>query len=214
MRQYSDQLGSKFRLKGKPKRIISLVPSITEYLIDLGAQVIGRTKFCIHPQDQVEGIEIVGGTKKFRFDTIEKLNPDLIIGNKEENYREGIEYLKASFPVWMSDVNSIEQSLSMMKMLGDILGLMDQAEILQGKIQNKWEEIRGGASGTMAYLIWRDPWMGAGTNTYIHSVLDHLGYENVILKSRYPEINLKELLMKKPDLLFLSSEPFPFKKKS
>lgn len=106
---YQDQMGRRISLVKKPERIISLVPSQTEYLIDIGLeqQLVGLTKFCIHPNDLKKKKAIIGGTKNFHFDKIEALEPDLIIGNKEENYQEGIERLSEKFPVWMSDIYNL-----------------------------------------------------------------------------------------------------------
>src|SRR6267154_5849608 len=123
-KQCFDQLGSSVAFNFPPQRIISLVPSQTELLFDLGLgeQVVGITKFCIHPKDWSTVKTKIGGTKKFQFDTIDALQPDLILGNKEENYEAGIHLLAAKYPVWMSDIASWESAMEMILSLGDLTG--------------------------------------------------------------------------------------------
>jgi ABC-type Fe3+-hydroxamate transport system substrate-binding protein len=204
-------MGNRLLLEKTPVRVISLVPSITEYLIDLGVHVIGRTKFCVHPVEDVQDITIIGGTKNFQFSTIDQLEPDLIIGNKEENYQEGITRLKASFPVWMSDIYSPPDAEEMMRSLSVLLDRQAQGEILIAGYQKKLAEIKDAESGSVLYLIWQKPYMAAGKKTYIDSFLSHQGYDNVVQKTRYPEITVDTLAERQPDHVLLSSEPFPFK---
>ncbi|MEO9871063.1 ABC transporter substrate-binding protein [Ekhidna sp.] len=206
-----DQMGRKVTFSSLPKRIISLVPSQTEFLIDIGAPVVGRTKFCIHPKEQLADIPIIGGTKNFRFDAIRDLKPDLIIGNKEENYREGIEMLEKDFPVWMSDIYTLEDAFAMMTALGSIC---DKREITQETVEDcekAMEVVKRTKSGKVIYLIWKSPWMAAGKDTFIDHLLKHLGYENLIQDCRYPEITDEEIETLDPDYILFSSEPFPFK---
>lgn len=208
-----DQMGRKVEIDFPANRVISLVPSITEFLIDLGVNVVGRTKFCIHPKDSVKDIPIIGGTKKFRFDKISELSPDLIIGNKEENYSEGIKELEQRYPVWMSDIRSIEQSERMMLMLGNLFGEADRAQHFISRLRMRMNGLKNIFEGRVLYLIWEKPWMAVGTDTYIHDFLTHLGYKNVITDNRYPEIATpKKLQILNPQYLLLSSEPFPFGK--
>ena len=206
-----DQMGREVTFSFPPKRIVSLVPSQTEFLIDIGAPVVGRTKFCIHPKEVVQEIPIIGGTKNFRFDEIEKLNPDLIIGNKEENYKEGILRLEKDFPVWMSDIFTLTDSAKMMRDVGRICGLEDAADQVVNECRQSLEKVRNSKSGTVIYLIWQKPWMAAGKNTFIDHLLDHLGYTNLIRDERYPELTDEQILELNPDYILFSSEPFPFK---
>lgn len=193
-----------------PRRVISLVPSITEYLLDIGVEVVGRTKFCIHPSEKTGLIPVVGGTKNFRFEAIHALAPDLIIGNKEENYPEGIEELSHHFPVWMSDIQNLEDARGMMTTLGEVLDVEDAADQVVGKVDSLLERLKKSQKGSVLYLIWQNPWMAAGTCTYIHSFLEHLGYHNVLDKERYPILTDQQLADLRPDKILLSSEPFPF----
>lgn len=208
-----DMINRKVEVNFPPKRIISLVPSQTEFLIDIGAPLVGRTKFCIHPSDKVKQIPIIGGTKNFRFDVIDDLQPDLIIGNKEENYKEGIDELARTYPVWMSDIYSLSDSFKMMSELGDICDRKNESANIIDACRNATNSIKASRSGRVLYLIWKNPWMAAGKNTFIDHMLNHLGYENVVEGDRYPELSEEAIRSLNPDLIFLSSEPFPFKDK-
>ena len=213
LRTVSDQMGRKVTFSTSPKRIISLVPSQTEFLVDVGASVVGRTKFCIHPADRVTQIPIVGGTKNFRMEVIEKLQPDLIIGNKEENYQEGIEELAGKYPVWMSDIASLEDAFEMMDLLGEYCGEKEAADHLLEECRTSIRSVRKSQSGKVLYLIWRDPWMAAGRSTFIDQMLSHLGYQNVAMGDRYPILTNDEIRQLSPEIILLSSEPFPFREK-
>ncbi|MEP1097426.1 MAG: helical backbone metal receptor [Cyclobacteriaceae bacterium] len=207
----TDQMNREVTFSFPPKRIISLVPSQTEFLLDIGAPVVGRTKFCVHPDDEIKNLDVIGGTKKFRFDKIKELRPDIIIGNKEENYREGIEELSQEFPVWMSDIFTLEDSFAMMVNLGEICGLKRIGEEIISDCRSALETVKGKYSGRVIYLIWKDPWMAAGKNTFIDHLLEFLGYENLVTSDRYPSLTDQEITDLNPDKILLSSEPYPFK---
>ena len=196
-----------------PQRIISLVPSQTELLYDLGVgeRVIGVTKFCVHPKEQVKNCQKIGGTKNFNFQTIETLQPDLIIGNKEENYPEGINKLKEIYPVWMSDIYTLSDALNMIESIGEIVNAKDQAYTLINDITDSFNGAEVKQKKTAVYLIWRNPYMVAGNNTFIHDMMNHAGFKNAITEPRYPEVKLEDLKKLNPDNIFLSSEPYPFK---
>jgi ABC-type Fe3+-hydroxamate transport system substrate-binding protein len=189
------------------------VPSQTEFLLDIGASVIGRTKFCIHPKERIGSIPIIGGTKKFHFDKIRELAPDLIVGNKEENYEEGIQLLKQEFPVWMSDIYTLKDAFEMMEALGTVCGLEGPSGKIISECRNAMKQVKGSKKGRVLYLIWKNPWMAAGKNTFIDHMLSHLGYENVVNDQRYPELSSEEIYHLKPEKILFSSEPFPFKEK-
>ncbi|MEQ9405761.1 MAG: helical backbone metal receptor [Cyclobacteriaceae bacterium] len=211
LRTVTDQMGREVVVSFPPKRIISLVPSQTEFLIDIGVPVVGRTKFCIHPKEMINPIPVIGGTRKFRFDQIRKLKPDLIIGNKEENYQEGITQLAEEFPVWMSDIYTLEDAFEMMKNLGAICGRTAEAENVVEKCQESLEKVKGKYEGKVVYLIWKDPWMSAGTHTFINHMLHFLGYKNLVKEERYPVLSSDQIEKLNPDKILFSSEPYPFK---
>lgn len=211
---FTDQLHRTIFLPQPPKRIISLVPSQTELLVDLGleGQIVGVTKFCIHPKHLRKSKRIVGGTKNYRFEVIDSLKPDLIIGNKEENDREGIEKLAEKYPVWMSDIFSLDDNYEMICQVGRITQRESQSQEIIRKIKTSFEKPIP-RKGTCVYLIWNDPIMVAGQDTFINVMLGKAGFENLIDKPRYPVLEKEDLQRINPDFLLLSSEPFPFKEK-
>ena len=214
-----DQMGRAVQLKEAPKRIISLVPSQTELLYDLGADetIVGITKFCIHPNEWFKRKKRIGGTKEFNFEKIAALKPDLIIGNKEENEQKQIEELMKLYPVWMSDIKNLDDSLQMISSIGQLTERPGEAEQLVNEIQNEFRKIKDLPTLNIptAYLIWNEPIMVAGTGTFIDEMLQKCGLQNIFSKtsSRYPEITAEELQKKTLSLILLSSEPYPFKEK-
>ncbi len=197
-----------------PQRIVSLVPSQTELLFDLGlgSRVVGLTKFCIHPKEARSQATVIGGTKNFHFERIAELKPDLIIGNKEENYQAGIEQLAAQYPVWMSDIFTLDDSLRMMRQVGLLTGRSAQAEALAAEVARSFAELPPVAEPvSAAYFIWRQPYMVAAAGTFIDDLLPRAGFRNVFAdRGRYPEIGADELARAAPQVILLSSEPYPF----
>jgi ABC-type Fe3+-hydroxamate transport system substrate-binding protein len=211
--RHIDQLGEEVLIPNQPTRIVSLVPSQTELLADLGleSQVVGITKFCVHPPAWKNQKSIVGGTKKFDFDSIRSLRPDLIIGNKEENYIEGIGKLKTIAPVWMSNIISIEDAKHMILELGSITDRAEIAGLLTNTILTSLNSLADVKPNRVLYLIWYNPWMAAGNDTFINTMINQTGLKNCLQNvSRYPQLSVEEIKELNPDLIFLSSEPFPF----
>ncbi|GAB3940257.1 helical backbone metal receptor [Spirosoma harenae] len=199
-----------------PQRIISLVPSQTELLFDLGLDetLVGITKFCIHPVDKVTNKTIVGGTKTLNITKIESLQPDLIIANKEENSREQIEALQRQYSVHITDVATLPEAVSMIQEVGALVGKAQEAEAIAQQIANSLYPIPFVPAQRVAYFIWRNPYMVVANDTFIHAMLEIAGFKNVFeSKNRYPEITANELKSAQPDLIFLSSEPYPFSEK-
>lgn len=214
---YTDQLNRKIEITEFPKRIISLVPSQTELLFDLGVgeNVVGITKYCIHPKDKVKKIAKIGGTKDFNIDKIIALKPDLIIANKEENYKEGIEQLEDKFPVWISDIYDLDSSLKMILEVGKLVGKQNEAEILVSKLNQDFETLKTINSETYKtlYFIWKDPFMIAGKDTFINDILQRINLENSTTENRYPILDEQKIKKLNPQIILLSSEPYPFKEK-
>jgi len=216
---YTDQLHRTVIIPNTPKRIISLVPSQTELLYDLGLEeeVVGITKFCIHPTIWFRNKTRVGGTKTVNLDIIRTLQPDLIIANKEENIKEQVEALAHDFPVWISDVNNLEEALDMIKQIGSITNKKEAAEAISQRIEDAFTNLKSQVSNQRlrtAYLIWKDPYMTVGGDTFIHHMLSHAGFDNLYTsQQRYPETTVAELQALNCELLLLSSEPYPFKQK-
>lgn len=208
-----DQMGIEITI-ASAQRIISLVPSQTELLFDLGLshRIVGVTKFCVHP-DQAKGKVIIGGTKNFQFDVIDRLQPDLIIGNKEENYEEGITQLRTKYPVWMSDIFNRKDAQEMIGAVSGITNSHISGEKINASVTDEFNQLLNFPPLRTLYLIWKNPWMAAGTNTFIHSLLEETGLINVLSEERYPELTVEKIKSLAPQLIFLSSEPYPFKKK-
>lgn len=211
---YQDHLGRTINLDYPPKRIISLCPSITETLFDLGLvdRIVGRTRYCIHPAGQVENVKTVGGTKKIKETVIDELSPDLIIAEKEENKKEMIDSLERKYPVFVTEIKTFEDGLRMIKDLGEITDRSTPAENMVESIEAKFRELTATNGKKVAYVIWQNPYMVAGTDTYIHSMLEKAGFINAFQnhEGRYPKVTIEDFLETAPDVILLASEPFPF----
>lgn len=196
-------------------KVISLVPSITESLLDLGLtekEVIGRTKFCVHPAEKIKNIEIIGGTKNLNIKKIKSFKPDLILANKEENVKEQVEELMKDFKVIVNNTETIEDNYYLLKNLGLLFNKEEKAQIFNLKIYEIFNQVQLKSKVKTVYLIWKNPYMTVGSDTFIHHVLSEIGFENIFKnKTRYPEIEIADL--READVIMLSSEPFPFKEK-
>jgi len=204
-------MNNTIRLDKYPSRIISLVPSQTELLFDLGldAEIVGITRYCIYPHDKTDKRVKIGGTKKFQFEVIDKLQPDLIIGNKEENYPEGIRKLQKKYPVWMSDIATLEDALLMIWGIGKLVNKAKNARQIISEIRINIDNLENYPLLKVVYFIWKDPYMVAGGNTFITNMLHKCGLINIFNKAvSYPKINLNQIA--DAELILLSSEPYPF----
>ncbi|NOQ72427.1 MAG: ABC transporter substrate-binding protein [Crocinitomix sp.] len=214
MIELRDQMNRTIRLANTPKRIVSLVPSQTELLYYLGCddQVVGITKFCIHPNEWFRNKTRVGGTKNVSFDKLAALKPDLIIANKEENSKEDLDRLMADYPVYMSDIFNVEDACEMIEDVGEMVGRHAAAIELASIVQADFKSLPQ-LSGTVLYFIWSKPYMVVGPNTFIGHIIQRLGFTNLISdpEQRYQEITKEEISQLNPDHILLSSEPFPFK---
>lgn len=213
---FTDQTGHQIQLFQTPQRIISLVPSQTELLADLGLEnrVVGITRYCVYPTHWRTQKAVVGGTKDFDPQIVEKLNPDLIIGNKEENEQSAIESLRNRYSVWLSDIDSLSDALSMISEIGAMTGRLAEAGNIISAIRHSFATMPSFKPGRVLYLIWRKPWMAAASGTFINSMLETIGLENCLKgMSRYPELSDEQIRSLNPDVIFLSSEPFPFREK-
>jgi len=213
---FYDQLNRVVDIPDNPKRIISLVPSQTELLFDLGLykQIAGITKFCIHPADKVNTAAKIGGTKQLNIQKIHQLQPDLIIANKEENERGQVEELAKHYPVWISDIKDLPDALDMITKIGEITNKKTEARQLADDILLRFNSLRPiGGHLDILYLIWRKPYMAAGTGTFIENMLQLCGFTNTIKAERYPELSEQDLIAADPDVVLLSSEPYPFSQK-
>ena len=213
-----DQIGREVLIPKTLNRIISVVPSQTETILELteASNVIGRTKFCIHPEALIKNIAKVGGTKNLNLDLIRSLNPQLIIANKEENDKDQILALAESIPVWISDIKNPRDGIEMIQALGELLNQSSRATKLIESIEKERYlfEKESFESLNAAYLIWKDPYMSVGMDTFIHSMMKSAGLKNAFhAQTRYPECTIDQLKGMDLDVILLSSEPFPFKEK-
>jgi len=200
-----------------PQRIISLVPSISELLYDLNLakETVGITKFCIHPLQWYQTKEKIGGTKNLQIEKIKHLQPDLIIANKEENTQNQIEILAGLFPVYLTDVNNYEEAIKMIEDVGKITLKVTEAIQLTKAIRKSFNLIQKPFQQIKtAYFIWKDPYMAVGGDTFINDMMSRLGLQNIFSHyKRYPQVTLQDIISANPQLILLSSEPYPFKQK-
>jgi ABC-type Fe3+-hydroxamate transport system substrate-binding protein len=218
IKKHTDQLGREVAFTFPPKRIVSLVPSQTEllYYFGLDEEVKGITKFCVHPDVWYRNKARIGGTKKIDHKAIEQIKPDLIIANKEENTREDIERLEQKFPVWISDIKNFDDALEMIELLGEATDREEKAKTLIESLNSAFSKLDLPTHPKrVLYVIWHNPIMVAGKNTFIDEMLRKAGFQNAIIDpySRYPELTQDDIRALKPELIFLSSEPFPFAEK-
>lgn len=196
-------------------RIVSLVPSLTELLFDLGLsnQLVGVTRFCIHPPEAKLKNKI-GGTKTLKIDRIISLKPNLVIANKEENTKKDVEALQAkNINVLVSNLNSLKDVFDFIEELGQLTEKKEEAELIIDRLNKEFTTLKKAESKSVLYLIWHQPTMSVGTDTFINHILKIAGYRNIIEKKRYPEIREDEITALNPDYVFLSSEPYPFENK-
>ena len=219
-----DQIKTNHNFGKKPIRIVSLVPSQTELLFDLGLEnsVVGITKFCVHPNHFLKEKTKVGGTKNPNFDKIIALNPDIIICNKEENTKEIIEECSKICTTWTTNIITVEDNFKMIADFGQIFNIEAKAKILNEKISFALSDFKQFITDKqpckVAYFIWKKPFMVVGKDNYINEMLRLNKFENVFENNnfesnRYPEIQLEELKKHDLDYVFLSSEPYPFSEK-
>jgi ABC-type Fe3+-hydroxamate transport system substrate-binding protein len=201
----------------KPSSIISLVPSQTEllYFLGLDKEVTGITKFCVHPAEWRKTKKITGGTKNIKPGIIKQLCPDLIIANKEENKKEQVEELAKYYNIWLTDVINLQDALQMIKDIGKLTGTDTKASELATQIEIVFEQLDVPHKKIRTcYLIWQEPYMTVGGDTFINDMLSKCGFENIYVnQTRYPLIEIEQLKVAGCELLILSSEPYPFKQK-
>jgi iron complex transport system substrate-binding protein len=219
MKILTDQINNQHTFETSPKRIVSLVPSQTELLFELGLEeyIVGITKFCVHPFHFKSTKKIVGGTKQVHYDRILQLQPDIIICNKEENTLEMVEELRKLCAVWVTDIRTLEDNFQMISDFGQLFNCRTQAQKWNDKLMFSLQEfkafIKDKPNQKAAYFIWKDPYMVAGSDNYINEILKLNHFQNIYEnKGRYPEVELKKIRLEgDPDVVFLSSEPYPFK---
>lgn len=211
-----DQWHERITFKAPVRRIVSLVPSLSELLADAGLKslLVGVTGYCVHPRDLRRDITTIGGTKDPDIEKIIRLKPDLVIANKEENTKSDVDALRAAgINVFVADINTFDDVHEFLLILERIFcsGTFKQ---LSDDIKQKWQPLKNCLSSCcVVYMIWRKPYMAAGKGTFIDYLLTYLGLENAVKEDRYPAMTAEELAVLSPDVMMLSSEPFPFSAK-
>lgn len=218
LKKVMDHLGREITYEYPPKRIISICPGITEtlYALDLENEIVGRTRYCIYPKEKVMQAKIVGGTKDIDIEIFKQLNPDLIIAEKEENTKAIVEELEQHFPVFVAEIQSVADAFRMIEDVGNITAREQKAISLRDEVQREFSGLaKQGNKLRAAYVIWRNPYMVVGHNTYINSLLESMGFENPFSfsESRYPIVTEEEFRNSQLDYIFLATEPFHFKEK-
>ena len=215
MKQFHDQTGKLVFMPSPPRRIVSLVPSLTELLYDLhlDEEVVGITKFCVHPEQWYRSKQRIGGTKNADIALIKSLQPDLVIASKEENIKEQVEAIAAFCPVYCSDISNLEEAYEAIAQIGALTDRSVKAEELIDELWQDFSQLHTATNKLRCvYLIWNKPYMSAGGDTFIHAMLRTAGFENVFQNLlRYPETDLQQIAAYDVDVVFFSSEPFPFK---
>ncbi|PYN02564.1 MAG: hypothetical protein DME07_10010 [Candidatus Rokuibacteriota bacterium] len=216
-----DASGVALPLARPPRRIVSLVPSITETLCALGLAdaLVGVTVYCVEPRDVVGGKVRVGGEKDPDLDKILALAPDLVVANIEENLREHVDQLRAwSIPVWVTYPRTVAEGIRLIGELGEVTGTTERAAQLLGELEPLYARVRAARAGrppvTVFYPIWRNPYMTINSDTFVHDMLDTCGARNIFSdrSERYPSVTLDEVAARRPDVILLPDEPFRFRR--
>ncbi len=216
---YIDDLGREVQIRDIPQRIVSLVPSITELISDLDFldKIIGRTNYCIYPEKIIDNIDTLGGTKDFSLEKIRILKPDLIIAVKEENNKKLVLEIAKEYPTIVFDIVDYSSAIKMIKDIGSILDAKILTEQLIKDIEEKRSILlqRFNKLKRSCYLIWNNPKMSISKHTFISEMMNLAGFGNVFAENNdnYPIISEKDLALKNPEFILLSSEPFKFTEK-
>ncbi len=220
--ELTDAIGQTHPVAGPAARIVSLVPSLTELVIDLGlaGSLVGRTRFCVHPAPDVEGIASVGGTKEIDMESLLALKPTHVLVNVDENPKEMADAITAEgIHVVVTHPLRVVDNRALYRLIGGIFGAEAAARALEAQfdaaLANLADGTRGQPQRDVLYLIWRKPWMTVAPDTYIADMLALAGLISLDsgTDARYPEIALDEELLAGVDLVLFSTEPFPFQQK-
>lgn len=208
-----DVLGRAFTFPSPPRRVVSLVPSLTESLFDLGSgsSLVGATDFCIHPATLPSHVVRVGGTKNPRVDQIRELQPDLVLCNIEENLERHARAIETFAPVFLTEPRTIIDVEQLLLSLGELFGVADSARRTASDLRDACDAAADGKSFTFACAIWKEPWMWCGGDTYVSNLLSAAGGANVLASaSRYPAMSIADMLELRPEVIVLPDEPYRF----
>ncbi|PYN37171.1 MAG: hypothetical protein DME01_05645 [Candidatus Rokuibacteriota bacterium] len=217
----ADASGVAVDLARPPRRIVSLVPSITETLCALGLAdaLVGITVYCVEPHAIVSGKTRIGGEKNPDLEKIRRLEPDLVIANIEENLRDHVETLRSwSIPVWVTYPRTVAEGIQLIADLGAVTSTEARAAEILGQIEPLYDRVVSAAARrppvAVFYPIWRGPYMTINRDTYIHDMLRVCGARNVFAErpERYPTVTLDEMAARRPAVILLPDEPFRFRR--
>lgn len=215
----TDGIGREVEIKSSPERVISLIPCVTETLFELGAsdKIVGITDYCIYPADKIKDIQKVGGPKSPNIEFIDAINPDLIFMDPDENRLDDFDALQKKYPIFIVKGRNIEDSMVFIQKTGDIFGTKSKADGLVKSIRNCLDELRAKKGKTtyrrVLVLLWKKPYFVPGKETYINSLLESCGLENVFSKrAGYFEVSEDQIIESRPDIIFLPDEPYTFKR--
>lgn len=218
MQIVKDCLGNEMSLPKNITKIVSLVPSISELIYDLNVEskLVGVTKFCVHPKYfQIEKT-VVGGVQEFDIEKIKALKPDVVFASKDENFEEEILELQKYVPVYVTDVKSVDEAKQMIEDFGVLLNCRNDASKILMKIEMQLQDLEKVTGDLLfrsaAYFVWNEPWVAAGKDTFVDSMLKLIKVNNVFsnLKERYPMVTGANIHIANPDMIMLPSEPFYF----
>jgi ABC-type Fe3+-hydroxamate transport system substrate-binding protein len=219
--EFYDATGAAVLLPAPPRRIVSLIPSITEILFALGAgpSVAGCTVYCTEPPEGVATKTRVGGQKNPKLDVIRELGADLVVANVEENVREHVETLRSwAIPVYVTYPRTVAEGIRLVSDLGAVVGLRERGREMAAALEAALDDARRARAGKSArrvfYPIWRQPWMTINRDTYAHDMLALCGGDNVFGQSatRYPEVTLPDVARTAPEIILLPDEPYRFRR--
>jgi ABC-type hemin transport system substrate-binding protein len=207
------------RPKADARRIVSLVPSLTEALFELGLgpRVVGVTDWCVHPAAEVAQLPKVGGTKNPSLARVLELRPDLVIANQEENRERDVERLRAvGIPVWVSYPRTVAEGVALVRELAELGAPAERAQPLCRALESALERARATAPARRTRVfcaIWKKPWMAVGTDTYADDLIALCGGDNVFsahTERRYPIVTEQQIAAAEPEVILLPDEPYAF----
>ncbi len=216
---YVDALGRTLEIKSAPRRIVSLVPSLTEalFVFGVGKAVVGVTDFCVEPREAVAAKTKVGGTKMLNVERLLSLEPDLVVASAEENRKEDIQALvRAGLPVFVTLPNSVAEAIDLLDQLAKMTRAGAKGKRVVDAVRRALAEVEGKAEGREPVrtfcAIWRNPWMTVGPGTYMHDFIAVCGGSNVFewRHERYPRVQLSEVAERDPEVVLLPNEPYRF----
>jgi ABC-type Fe3+-hydroxamate transport system substrate-binding protein len=221
-KRYVDGLGRTVEVESPPRRIVSLVPSLTEalFVFGVGKAVVGVTDFCVEPRKAVAGKTKVGGTKTLDVTQVQALRPNLVVASAEENRKEDIQaLLQAGLPVFVTLPTTVGGAIDLLEQLAAMTGAVEVGARVVAEAREALAEVEASNEGRQPVRtfcpIWRNPWMTVGPGTYMHDFITVCGGDNLfgLRHERYPRVQLSEMAERDPEVVLLPDEPYRFERK-